>query len=56
MALLDHFVSRRLDDREACALMGIALTSILTDHDDAREFLDLLASHLGLRVRVEPLN
>ncbi len=44
MALLMYFERRGLSGREAVAVMGVAITSFLSDPDNLQEFIRLLQS------------
>jgi hypothetical protein len=40
--LLTYLEGRELSEREACAVMGIAITSLIRDTATAREFIRVL--------------
>jgi hypothetical protein len=44
--LLTYLETRDLSEKEACAVMGIALQSLFADPTEARMFIRVLASQL----------
>jgi hypothetical protein len=46
--LLSYFEKRKLSEQEACAVMGIAMESLIADPTEARHFIHLLARRLHI--------
>lgn len=44
--LLSYLEQRKLSEQEACAVMGIAMESLIADPTEARQFIRLLANRL----------
>jgi hypothetical protein len=45
-ALLTYLEGRELSEREACAVMGVAITSLIRDPATAREFCRVLQQEI----------
>jgi hypothetical protein len=46
--LLAYLEERELSEEEACAVIGIALSSLIASEDEARSFIRILASNLRI--------
>jgi DNA-directed RNA polymerase specialized sigma24 family protein len=53
VALLSYLEGRGLSQREACAVMGIGISSLMTHKSEARDFAELLIKSVS-RAKAQP--